>query len=198
MTQTYVTLALATTPAELGDAATQDDMAAFNALVEERNLEGREVPEEFFLALLDEAAGESGAYEVRVIREGDATEANLGRVLVTASTHAAATHLARGVAGDYFQGVAVVDTVAEVIEWGDHVTDYEGRERRIKLYWDAPVGVTAGWFAELEGKRPEGEWMTLDDSQKVGFPVDLDEFTEDQESEAKAALLEAFPGARFV
>jgi len=151
-----ITLTLATTPAELGDAATQDDMAAYNALVEERNLEGREVPEEFFLALLDEAGGREGlTFEVRVIQDGEATVGALGRTLVCAATMEDALRLGRGVALDYFQGVAIVDTGARVIDWGGEVTDYEGRE---VIDAAATLAEAEALFADANGAWTSADW----------------------------------------
>lgn len=88
--------------------------------------------------------------------------------------------------------------VKTLMTWGDEVTDYEGRTRRIRLYWDNQAGVEPGWYAEVLGRYEEGDhWEHLTDSMKVGFPVDLDEYTEEQEDEVRAALLEEFPGAEW-
>lgn len=67
---------------------------------------------------------------------------------------------------------------------------------KIILSWDSRVRGQAGWFAEIQTKDENG-WVYSDDSMKIWFPVDLDEFTESQKDEVLAALAEEFPGAEF-
>lgn len=130
MTKNYITLTLATTPAQLGEA-TQADLECYNHLLESRNLVGREVGEEFFLALLTEAgreaAGEDeGDFSVWTVDPGPATEAALGRPLVICRTLAEAQAAAEACAMDYSYGVAVLDENAGHIHWGGEITDREG------------------------------------------------------------------------
>lgn len=72
------------------------------------------------------------------------------------------------------------------------------KKTTLRFYWDDQPGVTSGsgWYCEVR-EDSEGDLRTVTDSMKVGFPVDLDEFSRDQEEEARAALLEEFPGATF-
>lgn len=63
----------------------------------------------------------------------------------------------------------------------------------LSYYWDEQFGVKPGWYVELR----DAEGTVEDDSMKVWFPVDVDEFTEDQETELVAALREAFPDAEI-
>lgn len=62
---------------------------------------------------------------------------------------------------------------------------------RVTYRWDAQKGVEPGWYVQAwAGER----WA--DDSQKVSFPVDVDEI--ESERELRGALAEAFPGAEIV
>lgn len=55
-------------------------------------------------------------FEVRVIRDGEGTEA-LGHLVATARTARAAEALAEQHAGHYFYGVAVLNTRTGAISW---------------------------------------------------------------------------------
>lgn len=70
--------------------------------------------------------------------------------------------------------------------------------KTLRLYWDNQAGVEPGWYCEVLRRDSEGDLRHEDDSMKVGFSVDLDEFTRDQEDEVRAALLEEFPGAEWL
>ena len=59
----------------------------------------------------------------------------------------------------------------------------------LRYYWDDQPGATAGWY--VEAKDSDGEF--LDDSMKVWFPVDVDDFSRDEESDLVAALKAEFP-----
>ena len=58
-------------------------------------------------------------------------------------------------------------------------------------YWlDNQVGVTPGWYVQAWGA---GKFLC--DSQKVWFPVDVDDFGPVEEEELVAALKDEFPDA---
>lgn len=59
----------------------------------------------------------------------------------------------------------------------------------IEFYWDTTDPANAGWYA-ME-RSADGE--IIDDSMKVWFPVDVDEFGESDGQQLKEALIEAFP-----
>lgn len=61
---------------------------------------------------------------------------------------------------------------------------------RVTYRWDDQPGVTPGWYAETWDDR-----RIIDDSQKVWFPVTVDDYGHDQEGALRDALCEAFPGA---
>lgn len=59
---------------------------------------------------------------------------------------------------------------------------------RVTYRYDDQAGADAGWYCE--SYDPDG---FHDDSQKIWFPVAVDDFSRDQEAELVAALTEAFP-----
>jgi hypothetical protein len=59
-------------------------------------------------------------YEIRVI--GDENYTSLGALLHTTESAAAAKAIALSLAGGEFYGVAVLDTVAGTVDWGNEVT----------------------------------------------------------------------------
>ena len=64
---------------------------------------------------------------------------------------------------------------------------------RVTYKWDDRPGVEAGWYCQsFEG----GKFM--DDSQKVWFPIDTDNYDEDEEDELVEALQEAYPNAEII
>ena len=65
---------------------------------------------------------------------------------------------------------------------------------KITCRWDDQPGVEPGWYCE--SYDDEGELR--DDSQKVWFGVQVDEYTEDDRSGLIAALKEAYPNAEIV
>lgn len=64
---------------------------------------------------------------------------------------------------------------------------------RVRYWWDDRQGVEAGWYCETY----DADGDLRDDSQKVWFPVSVDEFAHNQADELEAALKEAFPGAEL-
>ena len=76
-------------------------------------------------------------------------------------------------------------------EYARHPVLVQDDARRISLHWDDQAGVEPGWHAEVHA----ADGGTITDSQKVDFPVDVDDFDEDSRADLEAALLEAFPGA---
>jgi hypothetical protein len=66
----------------------------------------------------------TGRYEIRVI--GDDTYTSLGTLLHTCDDAADAKTMAHDLAGTEFYGVAVLDTAARTIDWGDEITPTTG------------------------------------------------------------------------
>ena len=63
---------------------------------------------------------------------------------------------------------------------------------RVTCRWDDRPGVEPGWYCEtFDGNR------MMDDSQKVWFPVSVDDFGREEEDVLVTALREAFPGAEI-
>jgi hypothetical protein len=66
-------------------------------------------------------------------------------------------------------------------------------------HWDDQPGVTPGWYVEaLAWDEEESVDRFVDDSMKVWFPVDTDDYDESQEESLVSALREEFPGAEIV
>jgi hypothetical protein len=63
---------------------------------------------------------------------------------------------------------------------------------RVTCRWDDQPGVEPGWYCESWAGRD-----MMDDSQKVWFPVAVDDYGDDQADELRAALAAAFPGAEI-
>jgi hypothetical protein len=68
---------------------------------------------------------------------------------------------------------------------------------RVTYRWDDQLGVEAGWYVETWAVDDDGCKMA-EDSQKIWFPVVVDDFGHDQEDELVAALLYAYPSAEIV
>jgi hypothetical protein len=64
---------------------------------------------------------------------------------------------------------------------------------RVTYRWDDQPGVEAGWYCQSFAGNE-----FRDDSQKVWFPVSVDDFGRDEADELVAALSEAFPAAEIV
>ena len=64
---------------------------------------------------------------------------------------------------------------------------------RVTYRWDDQPGVTPGWYCESWA----GDEM-IDDSQKIWFPVDAEDFAQGQAGDLEAALRNAFPSAEIV
>lgn len=62
---------------------------------------------------------------------------------------------------------------------------------RLRCKWDNRPGVEPGWYIETF----DGGGNFAGDSQKVWFPVQVDEFGPDQEAALVEALREAFPSS---
>ena len=70
-----------------------------------------------------------GRYRVHVIANVDDDGiAGLGKLVYAGDRYATVKDVAVDVAGEYFYGVAIVDTDEETIDWGDRMTDYAGNE----------------------------------------------------------------------
>lgn len=63
----------------------------------------------------------------------------------------------------------------------------------VHYWWDSQDPQNAGWYVRVQDETGR----TMDDSMKVWFPVDVEEFGEDQAEELAAALREAFPEAKI-
>jgi hypothetical protein len=64
---------------------------------------------------------------------------------------------------------------------------------KVTCRWDDQPGVQPGWYCET--------WIgdtLVDDSQKVWFPVNVDDYGRDETAELKSALREGFPEAEIV
>lgn len=71
---------------------------------------------------------ESRRYHVRIIESGVGID-SLTQTLATTHDAGEAKRYAESVAGNWAWGVAIVDTEAETIDWGDEVSDYAGTHR---------------------------------------------------------------------
>ena len=63
---------------------------------------------------------------------------------------------------------------------------------RVTYRWDDQAGDESGWYAQT--------WAGsefIDDSQKIWFPVAVDQFDRDSADDLEAALREAFPAAEI-
>jgi hypothetical protein len=60
----------------------------------------------------------------------------------------------------------------------------------VRYWWDN-TGLEDNWYCETY----DAEGDRIDDSQKVWFPVKVDDYGPDQDNELETALREAFPGA---
>ncbi len=64
---------------------------------------------------------------------------------------------------------------------------------RVTYRWDDQAGVEPGWYCESYAGDER-----VDDSQKVWFPVAVEDYGRDEADGLTAALAEAFPGAEIV
>lgn len=60
---------------------------------------------------------------------------------------------------------------------------------QVRAYWDTQNGVKPGWYAEVVDERDN----VVNDSQKVAFPVEVDDFSRTDGAALAEALGEAFP-----
>lgn len=65
---------------------------------------------------------------------------------------------------------------------------------KIEYRWDEIDPANPGWYAVSYDASGE----VIDDSMKIWWPVDVDEFGADQGDELGAALRKAYPGAEIV
>lgn len=72
---------------------------------------------------------------------------------------------------------------------GDETMNTTREATLIKYRWDAQAGVEPGWYCESYNEAGE----MIDDSQKVWWPIDVDQY--ETEPELVAALHRAFPDA---
>lgn len=61
----------------------------------------------------------------------------------------------------------------------------------LRYWWDTQDPNSKGWY--VEAKDSDGEF--LDDSMKIWFPVDVDDFDENSEAALIEALMAEFPNA---
>lgn len=64
----------------------------------------------------------------------------------------------------------------------------------VRYYWDDQAGAKAGWYVMTYS----ADGQELDDSMKIWFPVDVDDFSQDEEGEMVEALKGQFPGLEIV
>lgn len=57
--------------------------------------------------------------------------------------------------------------------------------------WDDQIGADPGWYCESH----DSAGLLLDDSQKIWWPVDVDDYGRDEEIALAEALAGAFPSA---
>jgi hypothetical protein len=62
----------------------------------------------------------------------------------------------------------------------------------VTVRWDDQAGVEPGWYCESFVGRE-----LIDDSQKIWFPVQVDNYSRDEFSGLKQALQEEFPNAEI-
>ena len=60
---------------------------------------------------------------------------------------------------------------------------------QVKAHWDAQEGAAEGWYVQVVDENGN----VVDDSEKIGFEVDADEFTRSEEKALAEALGAAFP-----
>lgn len=68
----------------------------------------------------------------------------------------------------------------------EEADDYE-----LRVCWDDQPGVDPGWYVEV---RKNGKYF--DDSMKVWFGIDVDDYKRSQKEDLAVALLEKYPGAK--
>jgi hypothetical protein len=66
--------------------------------------------------------------------------------------------------------------------------------RTVEYWWDNQDPSNAGWYARTR----DASGQECDDSMKVWFPVEVDEYDETQGDDLAEALREAFPGAQVI
>lgn len=68
----------------------------------------------------------------------------------------------------------------------------------IRMGWhDGTSNYEGGWYVEVLDRDAEGQLRTVEDSQKVWFPVELSDYQEHHADELEASLLQAYPGAEI-
>lgn len=90
------------------------------------------------------------------------------------------------------------DRALEIEREQDATGPRTGPKVRIRLYWDEQDGAEPGWYAEVQTCAEDGRWDVSDDSLKVGFPVDLDQYSRNDRSGVVSALRKAYPAAEIV
>jgi len=65
---------------------------------------------------------------------------------------------------------------------------------RVTCRWDDRPGVVPGWYCETYDAADQ----MVDDSQKVWFPVAVDDYRADEYADLRADLRAAFPGAEII
>jgi hypothetical protein len=66
---------------------------------------------------------------------------------------------------------------------------------RVVVAWDKQDSSNEGWHVSTYTRDVTGNWCEGDDSQKVWFPVAVDDYTQEQSAELLAALALEFDGA---
>ena len=74
-------------------------------------------------------------------------------------------------------------------------TEKKMNSKRIDYRWDTTDPQNKGWYFEVLEATPEGYWVVMDDSMKVGCLVDTEDFDADSEVELVEAIKDAYPDA---
>lgn len=69
----------------------------------------------------------------------------------------------------------------------------EIQQETVQYWWDDQDPQNAGWYVRVQDERGQ----TMDDSMKVWFPIEVDEFGQGQAEDLAQALREAFPEAKI-
>ena len=69
-----------------------------------------------------------------------------------------------------------------------------GQVDTLRYWWDSQYPDNTGWY--VEALDSEGQFLC--DSQKIWYPVDTDDFGQDEEAELVEALKAEFPDATIV
>ena len=64
----------------------------------------------------------------------------------------------------------------------------------VSVRWDDQDGATPGWYAEAK----DADGVTVTDSQKISFPLNVDEFAREDQGPLTDALADLYPESRIL